>query len=62
MVVEVDAMPGGYVCSASFKGSIGPGDAVKRVAAGDRAIRKLFSKQQRPSTRPMPLKASAWTA
>jgi hypothetical protein len=47
MVVEVDAMPGGYVCSASFKGSLGPGDAVKRVAAGDRAIRKLFSKQQR---------------
>jgi hypothetical protein len=47
MVVEVDAMPGGYVCSASFKGSLGPGDAVKRVAAGDRAIRKLYSKAQR---------------
>jgi len=47
MVVEVDAMPGGYVCSASFKGALGPGDAVKRVAAGDRAVRKLFSKRQR---------------
>jgi hypothetical protein len=47
MVVEVDPMPGGYVCSASFKGALGPGDAVKRVAAGDRAVRKLFSKQQR---------------
>jgi hypothetical protein len=47
MVVEVDAMPGGYVCSASFKGALGPGDAVRRVAAGDRAIRKLYSKQQR---------------
>jgi hypothetical protein len=47
MVVEVDAMPGGYVCSASFKGALGPGDAVRRVAAGDRAVRKLFSKQQR---------------
>ena len=47
MVVEVDAMPGGYVCSASFKGAIGPGDAVRQVAAGDRAIRKLYSKQQR---------------
>jgi hypothetical protein len=47
MVVEVDAMPGGYVCSASFKGALGPGDAVKRVAAGDRAIRKLYSKDQR---------------
>jgi hypothetical protein len=47
MVVEVDAMPGGYVCSASFKGALGPGDAVKRVVGGDRAIRKLYSKDQR---------------
>jgi hypothetical protein len=47
MVVEVDAMPGGYVCSASFKGALGPGTAVKQVAAGDRAIRKLYSKEQR---------------
>jgi hypothetical protein len=47
MVVEVDAMPGGYVCSASFKGALGPGNAVKQVAAGDRAVRKLYSKQQR---------------
>ena len=47
MVVEVDAMPGGYVCSASFKGALGPGTAVKDVAAGDRAIRKLYSKEQR---------------
>jgi hypothetical protein len=47
MVVEVDAMPGGYVCSASFKGALGPGTAVKEVAAGARAIRKLYSKEQR---------------
>jgi hypothetical protein len=47
MVVEVDAMPGGYVCSASFKGSLGPGTAVKQVAQGERAIRKLYSKEQR---------------
>jgi hypothetical protein len=47
MVVEVDAMPGGFVCSASFKGALGPGDAVRQVAAGDRAIRKLYSKEQR---------------
>jgi hypothetical protein len=47
MVVEVDAMPGGYVCSASFKGSLGPGTAVKDAAAGQRAIRKLYSKAQR---------------
>jgi hypothetical protein len=47
MVVEVDAMPGGYVCSASFKGDLGPGTAVREVAAGSRAIRKLYSKEQR---------------
>jgi hypothetical protein len=46
MVVEVDAMPGGYVCSASFKGAL-PSPQVRQVAAGDRAVRKLFSKQQR---------------
>jgi hypothetical protein len=46
LVVEVDAMPGGYVCSASVKGTPGVG-GVKAVAAGDRAIRKLFSKEQR---------------
>jgi hypothetical protein len=46
LVVEVDAMPGGYVCSASFKGAPGAG-GVKAVAAGERPIRKLFSKEQR---------------
>ena len=46
LVVEVDAMPGGYVCSASFKGTLGTTD-VKNVAAGKRAIRKLYSKEQR---------------
>jgi hypothetical protein len=46
LVVEVDAMPGGYVCSASLKAALGTTD-VKQVAAGGRAIRKLFSKEQR---------------
>jgi hypothetical protein len=46
MVVEVDAMPGGYVCSASMKGRLGTSD-VKACLAGERAIRKLFSKEQR---------------
>jgi hypothetical protein len=46
MVVEVDAMPGGYVCSASFKGALAS-PQVKQVAAGERAIRKLYSKDQR---------------
>jgi hypothetical protein len=45
LVVEVDAMPGGYVCSASLKGTPG-GGGVKAVATGDRPIRKLFSKEQ----------------
>jgi hypothetical protein len=46
LVVEVDAMPGGWVCSASFKGALGKTD-VSRVAAGQRSVRKLFSKDQR---------------
>jgi hypothetical protein len=47
MVVEVDAMPGGYVCSASMKNALGANDAVKKVAGGKRPHRKLFSKEQR---------------
>jgi hypothetical protein len=46
MVVEVDAMPGGWVCSGSLKGALGTTD-VERVVAGDRPVRKLFSKEQR---------------
>jgi hypothetical protein len=46
LVVEVDAMPGGFVCSASLKGKLGTAD-VKEARAGDRPIRKLFSKEQR---------------
>lgn len=44
--VEVDAMPGGFVCSASFKGSASNGD-IREAAMGDRPVRKLFSKEQR---------------
>ena len=46
MVVEVDAMPGGFVCSASMKGMLGPKD-VKEVVAGRKGIRTLYSKEQR---------------
>jgi hypothetical protein len=46
LVVEVDAMPGGYVCSASLRAKLGRTD-VKEVAAGERLLRKLFSKEQR---------------
>jgi hypothetical protein len=45
-VVEVDAMPGGYVCSGSFKGALAR-PAVAEVAKGERPVRKLFSKAQR---------------
>ena len=44
-MVEVDAMPGGHVCSASMKGE--PRTAVLDVAAGSAPLRKLFSKEQR---------------
>jgi len=43
--VEVDAMPGGFVCSGSMKNS--PTVAVRDVVAGQRPLRKLFSKEQR---------------
>jgi hypothetical protein len=44
-MVEVDAMPGGFVCSASMKGV--PDTPVKDVAAGSAPLRKLYSKEQR---------------
>ena len=44
--VEVDAMPGGFVCSASLKNALGRKD-VRRAVAGKRPLRKLFSKEQR---------------
>ena len=45
-VVEVDALPGGYVCSASMKGRLRT-DAVHASINGDQPLRKLFSKAQR---------------
>ena len=44
--VEVDAMPGGYVCSGSFKGELKTGH-VKEAIAGERPLHKLFSAEQR---------------
>jgi hypothetical protein len=43
--VEVDAMPGGYVCSASMK-SVAHAE-VRETVADARPLRKLFSKEQR---------------
>ena len=45
-VVEVDAMPGKFVCSASFKGRVKNG-GVNDTVSGRQPLRKLFSKAQR---------------
>jgi hypothetical protein len=44
--VEVDAMPGGFVCSASLKGGSTNAKVLQRVKAGG-PYRKLFTKAQR---------------
>ena len=44
--VEVDALPGGFVCSGTLKGSPDAAD-VRRAARGALPLRKLFSKEQR---------------
>ncbi len=44
--VEVDALPGGFVCSGSMKG-VADSMVVRETAAGARPIRKLFTKEQR---------------
>jgi hypothetical protein len=44
--VEVDAMPGGFVCSGSMKAELDPLQ-VKDTLAGSRPLRGLFTKEQR---------------
>jgi hypothetical protein len=44
--VEVDALPGGYVCSASMKRDL-PNPDVKAVVTGSKPLGKLYSKEQR---------------
>jgi hypothetical protein len=46
LVVEVDAMPGGFVCSASMKAER-PADEVTDVMAGRTELRKVLTKEQR---------------
>jgi hypothetical protein len=43
---EVDAMPGGFVCSGTMKREM-PTDRVRESILDERPIRKLFSKEQR---------------
>jgi hypothetical protein len=45
-VVEVDAMPGKFVCSGSFKGRSKNG-RVREAVVGSRPLSKVFSKDQR---------------
>jgi hypothetical protein len=47
LAVEVDAMPGGFVCSASLK-SKADAALINDVALGRARTRKLLSKDQRP--------------
>jgi hypothetical protein len=44
--VEVDAMPGGFVCSARLKADV-EDKVLKQVMRGDVAVRKAFTKAQR---------------
>ena len=44
--VEVDALPGGFVCSGSFKGKLGEG-VVKPVITGGGKLSELFNEHQR---------------
>ena len=44
--VEVDAMPGGFVCSGRLKAALRAGK-VKEAVTGERTVRSLFTKEQR---------------
>ncbi len=44
--VEVDALPGGYVCSGTMKGAPS-NEEVRAAVAGERPLRTVFSKEQR---------------
>lgn len=46
VTVEVDAMPGGYVCSAAVKARADAAE-IHATALGKGSIRKLFTKEQR---------------
>lgn len=44
--VEVDLMPGGFVCSGSMKGR-STGQEIRDAVAGELPLRKVFTKEQR---------------
>jgi len=45
-VVEVDALPGGFVCSGSMKAPVGSIDVLASLG-GKQPLRRMFSKEQR---------------
>jgi hypothetical protein len=44
--IEVDVMPGGFVCSGSMVNDMGPTE-VREVLLGNKPIKKLYTKEQR---------------
>ncbi|HEV3351697.1 MAG TPA: hypothetical protein VG076_02170 [Acidimicrobiales bacterium] len=46
LVTEVDAMPGGFVCSAAMKGTVDT-SLIRKVVSGGNPLHKLYSKEQR---------------
>ena len=44
--IEVDALPGGFVCSASYKGR-STGQQIRDAVSGKKRLSKIFSKAQR---------------
>jgi hypothetical protein len=44
-LMEIDGVPGDFVCSGALKARLGP-HAVKRTMAGQRPLRALFSRRQ----------------
>ena len=57
--VEVDALPGGFVCSASFKAELSK-NHVRAAMLGERRISKLFSPGQR-AVRRVPRSSRPWS-
>jgi hypothetical protein len=43
--IELDVLPGGFVCSASFRGNT-TGDEVREAVNGEKKLRSIFSKEQ----------------
>jgi hypothetical protein len=44
--VEVDAIPGGFVCSGRLKAEA-DSDAIRQAVLGERSLRKLYTREQR---------------